>query len=67
MEMPVEVAPSDPSDSLRMLTPANKVVETKDVTWEATLSTESPSPRLPEMPEQGEAMDLGDPGGTDDY
>ena len=47
-----------PSDSLRMLTRANKVVETRDVTWEATLSTGAPSPRLPEMPEQGWTMDL---------
>ena len=59
-----------PSDSLRMLTRANKVVETRDVIWEATLSTRAPSLRLPEMPEQGETMDLEDvpePGGTDDY
>ena len=58
-ETPVEVAPpadscfylgpgiDHPSDSLRMLTGANKVMETRDVTWEATLSTEAPSPRLP--------------------
>jgi len=53
-----------------MLTGANKVMETRDVTWEATLSTGAPSPRLPEMPEQGGTMDLEDvpePGGTDDY
>ena len=47
-----------PSDSLRMLTRANKVVETRDVTWEATLSTGAPSPPLPEMPEHGGTVDL---------
>ena len=53
-----------------MLTRANKVVETRDVTWEATLSTGAPSPRLPEMPEQGWTMDpeeMSEPEGTDDY
>ena len=59
-----------PSDFLRMLTRANKVVETRDVTWEATLSTGEPSPLLPEMPEQGWNVDLEegpDQGGTDVY
>ena len=53
-----------------MLTRANKVVETRDVTWEATLSTGAPSPPLPEMPEQGRTVDLKEapePGGTDVY
>ena len=59
-----------PSDFLWMLTRANKVVETRDVTWETTLSTEAPSPPLPEMPEQGGAVNLEEapePGGTDVY
>ena len=59
-----------PSDSLRMLTRANKMVETRDVTWEATLSTGAPSPWLPEMPEQGGTMDpeeVSESGGVDDY
>ena len=47
-----------PSDSLRMLTRANKLVETREVAWEATHSTGAPSPRLQEMPEQGGTMDL---------
>ena len=34
-----------PSDSLRVVTRANKVVETRDVTWEATLDVEVPSCR----------------------
>ena len=42
-----------PSDSLRVLTRAKKVVETRDVTWEATLDVGAPSPQLPEIPEQG--------------
>ena len=46
------------SDSLRMLTRANKVVETRDVTWEPTLSKGAPPPLLPEMPEQGGTVDL---------
>ena len=53
-----------------MLTRANKVVETRHVTWEATLNTGAPSPRLPEVPEQERTMDLEEapePGGTDDY
>ena len=53
-----------------MLTRANKVVETRDVTWEATLSIGTPSPPLPEMPEQGGTVDLEEapePGGTDVY
>ena len=53
-----------------MLTRANKVVATRDVTWEATLSIGTPSPPLPEMPEQGETVDLEEApktGGTDDY
>ena len=52
-----------------MLKGANRVAETRDVTWEATLSTGAPSPRLPEMPEQGGTMDLeevSEPVGTDD-
>ena len=59
-----------PSDSLLMLTRANKVVETKDVTWEARLSTGAPLPPLPEVPEQGGTVDLEEapePGGTDVY
>ena len=59
-----------PSDSLRMLARSNKVVETRSVTWEATLSTGAPSPPLPEMPEQGATVDLEEapePGGTDVY
>ena len=47
-----------PSDSLRMITRPNKVVATRDVTWEATISTEAPSPRLPEIPKQGGTIDL---------
>ena len=55
--------------SSRMLTRENKVVETTDVTWEATLRAGAPSPPLPEMPEQGVTMELGEapePGGTGD-
>ena len=53
-----------------MLTRANKVVETRDMTWEATLSTGAPSPPLPEMPEKGGTVDLEEalePGGMDVY
>ena len=42
-----------PRESLRVLTRANKVVETREVRWEATLDVESPSTQLPEIPEQG--------------
>ena len=59
-----------PSDSLRMLTRANKVVETRDVTWEATLDVEASPPPLPEIPRQGGTEGLEDapePGGTDDF
>ena len=53
-----------------MLTRANKVVDTRDVTWEATLSTGTPSPPLPDMTQPGGTVDLEEapgPGGTDDY
>ena len=53
-----------------MLSRVNRVVGTRDVTWEATLGTGAPLPPLPEMPEQVETMDLEEapePGGTDDY
>ena len=59
-----------PSDSLRMLTPTNKVVETRGVTWEATLRTGASSSRLPDMPEHGGTIDLEEvpqPGGTHGY
>ena len=63
-----------PRDSLRMLTRANKVVETRDVTWEAPPVMEVPpvqlqqlaSPELAGAPElggtseQGEASELGE-------
>ena len=80
LETPVEDAPPGrklllpragvdyPSDSLRMLTRANKVVKTRDVTWEATRSTGAPSPPLPEIMDQGGTVDLEEtpePGGTD--
>ena len=58
------------SDSLRMPTLANKAVEARDVTCEATLRAGVPSPPLPEMREQGETRELGEapePGGTDDF
>ena len=57
-----------PSDSLRGFTGANKVVETRDVTWEAMLDAEASPPRLLGLPEQGGAEELEDapePGGTD--
>ena len=53
-----------------MLTRANKVVETRDGTWEATLDVEASPPRLLELPEQGGAEELEDvpePGGADDF
>ena len=56
-----------PSDSLWMLTRANKVVETRDVTWEATLNEGAPPHSLPEIPELGGTMELGEdhePSGT---
>ena len=56
-----------PSDSLRILTRVSKVIEKRDVTWEATPHAGAPSPPLPETPEQGGTMKLGDPpkpGGT---
>ena len=59
-----------PSDSLRVLTRVNKVVETRDVTWEATLDVEAPSPQLPEIPKQGGTLGLGDApelGGTENF
>ena len=40
-----------PRDSLRMLTQANKVVETRDVTWGVAVNAGAPSHSLPEMPE----------------
>ena len=46
------------------------MVKTRNVIWEAARSTETPSLRLSEMPEQGWTMDLeevSNPGGTDDY
>ena len=43
-----------------MLTRANKVVETRDVTWEAMLYAGAPPHSLPEMPEQGGTMELGE-------
>ena len=36
-----------PGDSLRMLMRVNKVVEARNMTWVATLSTGAPSPPLP--------------------
>ena len=44
-----------PRDSLRMLTRANKVVETRDVTWEAPAAedVEPPTIPVPESPEMG--------------
>ena len=59
-----------PSDFLRVLTRANEVVETRDVTWEATLDVEAPSPQLPGIPEQGETQGIKDAPeleGTEDY
>ena len=57
-------------DSLRMLTRANTVVETRGVTWEA-MRQEGASPNsLPETPEQRETMELGDdpePRGPGDF
>ena len=53
-----------------MLTRANKVVDTRGLIWEATLSTGAPSPPLPEMPEQGGTVGLEEalePGGTGVY
>ena len=53
-----------------MLTRANNLIETRDVTWEATLRAGAPSSPLPKMPEQGRTMGLGkapEPGGTDDF
>ena len=71
-----------PRDSLRMLTRANKVVETRDVKWEAPPDLppvqlqQLASPELAGVPElagtsgQGEASGLGEsaePGGLDDF
>ena len=46
------------------------MVESRDVTWEATLDVEASPPRLLELPEQGGAEELEDapvPGGTDGF
>ena len=59
-----------PSDSLRVLTRPNKVVETRDVAWESTLDVGAPSTQLPEAPEQGGAQGLEEApelGGTEDF
>ena len=56
-----------PRDSLRMLTRANKVVETRDVTWEAQPVMKMPpvqlqqlaSPELAGVPELGETLEQG--------
>ena len=59
-----------PSDSLRMLTRGNRVVETRDVTWEATLDVGAVLSQLPEVPEQGGTQGLEDApelGGTEDF
>ena len=56
-----------PSDSLRMPTWVKKVVDTRDVTWEATPHAGAAPHSLTEMPEQRGAMELGedpDPRGT---
>ena len=58
------------SDSLQVLTRANKVVDTRDVKWQATLELEAPSFQLPEVPEQGGTQRLKDapePGGADNF
>ena len=47
-----------PSDSLRMLTRANKMAETRDVTWGATIHAGAPPHSLPEMQEQGGTGDF---------
>ena len=47
-----------PSDSLRMLTRGNRVVETRDVTWEATLDVGAVLSQLSEVPEQGGTQGL---------
>ena len=56
-------------DSLRMLTRANKVVETRDVTWETppVMVVPSVQPQQPASPELGGTPDLGgtsEPGGA---
>ena len=56
--------------TLRVLTRAKKVVETRDVTWEATFDVEASPSRPLELPEQGgaeELEDASDQGGTDDF
>ena len=59
-----------PSDSLRGLTWANKVVATRDVTWEAVLDVEAPSPQLPEIPDHRRTQgieDTSEPEGTEGF
>ena len=55
-----------PRDSLRMLTRANKVVETRDVTWETPPVMVVPPVQLqqPASPEVGGSPELG---GLDDF
>ena len=61
-----------PRGSLRMLTRANQVVETWDVTWEAPTIMEVPPVQLQQLasPELAEAIELGgtsEPRGLDDF
>ena len=59
-----------PCDSLGMLTRGNRVVETRDVTWEARLDVGAVLSQLSEVPEQGGAQGLEDApelGGTEDF
>ena len=57
------------TDSLKVFARVNKVVETRDVTWEATLDVGAPSPELPNFPDQERTRGLEDApelGGTED-
>ena len=46
------------SDVFLVLTRANTVVKSRDVTWGATLNMEAPSPQLPVIPEQGQTQGI---------